>query len=983
MHLKKIEIHGFKSFADKATVTLQPGITGIVGPNGCGKSNISDAIRWVLGEQSVKSLRGGTMSDVIFAGSSNRKAQNLAEVTLLFDNQDDYLNLGYQEIEITRRLYRQNGESEYLLNRQPCRLKDITNLVLDTGLGRDSLSIISQGNISTFADSRPIERRVTFEEAAGVSKYKKRKMETIRKLERTQENLDRVKDIINEIETNLRPLKRQYDKAVRFKELKEKLTAIEISVLVYDIKSSLTKKDDLTKQIDRLATTLSQINGDIVINENNNDKLEAMMSNIDKEVDQLQSQYLKAVEDVSKYQLAQKDLEIKQKEARNLESDDHDRQISQLKNDIATQVTIYNDRVKRLNGIKEKVQEKNNQRNDLTLEAEKLKGTIESSQLKLLQKENEFRTLENQLINHSAYNNGVKAILQARNSFPKLVGTISELIKVDSPYSLAISTALGNSYQNIITRDDLTAKDAINFLKRNHSGRATFMPLNVIKSRHIDQNHLLVADQFPGFLGTASSFVTCEPEYLAIIENLLGNILIAADLDSANSLSKELYGRYRVVTLDGDVVNVGGSLTGGGTRNPKININLQDDLDKLEIEIDQFRKKIAANKNSYNDIDNGVKSLTNDLFQLQLQYSKLKDEVTQYKQAIDENTAQYKQLTNEKMDLDDLLSNRRQDEILEQLNEAVACREDLSGQIKAKRQLKMDLLEQSDAIKKVLRDLRSGLKEHQESKNRLDISITKINYKLDNLLERLNQEYSMTYEFALENANNSIDIEVAKVEVIELTQAIKALGNVNLDAIEQYVEISQRYEHLTSQRDDLIQGEDALLQAIKKMDDIMISRFKETVDLVNVQFNEVFRSLFGGGSAKLIYEDESDLLETGIDINVQPPGKAIQNISLFSGGEKALIAISCLFAILKVRPVPMCILDEVEAALDLANVDRFARYLKSFSKMTQFIVVTHREGTMEQCDLLYGATMQQQGVTKLVGVQLSDAIELTNNENKE
>ena len=557
MYLKKIEIHGFKSFADKAAVTLQPGITGIVGPNGCGKSNISDAIRWVLGEQSVKSLRGGTMSDVIFAGSTNRKAQNLAEVTLLFDNQDDYLNLGYQEIEITRRLYRQSGESEYLLNRQPCRLKDITNLVLDSGLGRDSLSIISQGNISTFADSRPIERRVTFEEAAGVSKYKKRKMETIRKLERTQENLDRIKDIISEIETNLKPLKRQYDKALKFAELKKKLTSIEIAVLVHDINFSLSQKDDLTSKIDAAVISLSTINGDITINENNNDKLEEMMFAIDKEVDGLQSQYLKAVEDVSKYQLAQKDLEIRRKEAANGNDSDLSSQISHLKNEIATQVTIYNDRVGRLNKLKEKLQTQAKKREDLSTEADDLKTAINNDQLRLMNKENDYRNLENQLLNHSAYNNGVKAILQARQSFPKLVGTISELIKVDNAHALAISTALGNSYQNLVTLDDKTAKDAINFLKRNHSGRATFMPLNVMKGRHVDQNHLLVANQFPGFLGTAASFLEYEEKYSPIIENLLGNILITTDLDSANSLSKELYGRYRVVTLEGDVVNVG------------------------------------------------------------------------------------------------------------------------------------------------------------------------------------------------------------------------------------------------------------------------------------------------------------------------------------------------------------------------------------------------------------------------------------------
>ncbi len=984
MYLKRIEIHGFKSFADKVVVEFNNGITGIVGPNGCGKSNITDAIRWVLGEQSAKSLRGSSMSDVIFAGSSTRKAQNLAEVTLVFDNHDNYLDLNYQEIEITRRLYRQNGESEYLLNRQPCRLKDITNLVMDSGLGRDSLSIISQGNISTFADSRPVERRVTFEEAAGVSKYKKRKMETIRKLERTKENLDRIADIILEIESQLKPLERQRNKAIKYQAIKEELTKVEVSVLIADIEKSSADKKQFEAQIGTLAQQLVDMEADIVINENKNDKLEELMGAIDREVERLQGEHLEATEAVSKYQLMEKDIEMQRVEAlNNANGDDLELQIETLKGDISRQVTNYNDRVARLKKLGDTIREAQKQRQELDGKISQFNNTINQNQLKLISKENEFKQLKDDLLNYSQYNHGVKSILNARGSFRNLVGTIDELVKVKDEYSLALSTALGNSYQNIVTLDDRTAKEAISFLKKNRSGRATFMPLDNMKPRNVKEEHLLVANQSEGFLGVASDFVEYDPKFSPIIKNLLGNIIIASDIHHANDLSKDLFSRYRVVTLDGDVINIGGSLTGGGLKNPKVNINRQDNLEILENEIGEIRSLIGKDRNELDGLENTSKALANEMFEKQLQYSKLKDEVSDFKEKVEHLTFKYKQISNEKMNLESLVSNEAGDEIVAKLNQAIETRDNLIVDLKAKRKSKMDLLEQSEEIKRTLKGLRSDFKNVQSAKNDLDVQVTKVNYELNSYLERLNQEYQMTFEFAAENFTAKIDLEQAKTTVYELRKDLKSLGNVNLDSIEEYEKTAERYGHLTSQRDDLIQGEDSLLAAIKQMDAIMIEKFKETVDAVNIEFNQVFRSLFGGGSAKLIYEDENDLLETGIDINVQPPGKAVQNISLFSGGEKALIAISCLFAILRVRPVPMCILDEVEAALDLANVDRFAKYLRGFSKITQFIVVTHREGTMEECDLLYGATMQQQGVTKLVSVQLEDALTLGENQDSE
>lgn len=978
MYLKRIELHGFKSFADKVNIEFQPGITGIVGPNGCGKSNISDAVRWVLGEQSVKSLRGSNMSDVIFAGSEDRKAQNLAEVTLVFDNTDRMINYDYNEVEITRRLYRQGNEAEYLLNHQQCRLKDITDLILDTGLGRDSLSIISQGNISRFADNKPEERRAIFEEAAGVAKYKKRKIEAIRKLERTKDNLDRIGDIVFELEKQIEPLRKQKEKAETYLELKEKLTDIELNVIVHEISSAKTSLDQLSQQLKQLNENQTMIDAEILLKENTNDEIKKKMFVLDNEINNLQTMLMETMSEVSKLETSK--IEIDQKRKHALESKDNDNikeRLANLKAILADLVEEYNDRVERLQTNENETSDIKSQQVKLQREIENLNQNISFLTNDISKMRSRKEILTDNVSNKSHYYSGVNAIVQYAKNNPGIIGVLGDLIINEEQYDLAVSTALGSALQFIVTKDDNQARQAIKFLKDNKAGRATFLPMTSMTERHVRDEHMLLLPTLPGYLGILSNFVFSSKKIDTIISNQLGNVILADNIDHASAISKATFARYKVVTLDGNTVNVGGSLTGGSATRQQSTIVQKRELDKLEIELQLKEKELLETKNKVNQLDNQLKEISHDLLQKQMSHAKLEVVVQNKKEELIVAKGEYESLSHQHIELEDFKNRTTENQLIQRLNEAIKKRDELTEQIKAKRELRMAYVNENDELETSLKALRKDLKDIQTKLNETAIQATKKEGILNNYLNRLNEEYAMTYEYASEHYQKTIDIESAKFEVATLRNQISALGHVNIEAIDEYKEVSARYETMNAQRLDLIHAQDTIIQAIQEMDEIMIEKFSSTFEKINIEFNNVFRSLFGGGKANIKYSDPDNILETGIDIDVQPPGKAVQNITLFSGGEKALIAISCLFAILRVRPVPMCILDEVEAALDMANVERFAKYLRSFSEQTQFIVVTHREGTMEECDLLYGATMQQKGVTKLVSVKLEEAIDLS------
>lgn len=978
MYLKRIEIHGFKSFADKVDIEFQPGITGIVGPNGCGKSNISDAVRWVLGEQSVKSLRGANMSDVIFAGSEDRRAQNLAEVTLVFDNSDRFMKYDYNEVEITRRLYRQNNEAEYLINKQQCRLKDIVDLIMDTGLGKDSLSIISQGNISSFADNKPEERRGIFEDAAGVSKYKKRKLESIRKLERTKENLERIGDIVAELEKQVGPLKRQKDKAEKYLELKEKLTAVEVNVLVKEITEAKKSLDVLSKEIKDLNEQQASLDADILMKENSNDDIKKKMYQLDQEVNSLQSKLLEAVSNVSKLETAKVEIDQKRKHALQSASKENlQENIANMKAILSDIVNEYNDRVERLNSTEQDLKQLTRDQENRNKRLTELKNELNQLSSQINKNRSRKEILLDAIENKSNYHQSIKTVLNLAKSNRNIIGVLGELITTQKGYELAISSALGGAIEFVVTSDDQTARETIKFLRNNKAGRATFLPVSTMKPRQIRLEHLEVCNTMAGFLGVASDFITYDDKIGNVVLNQLGNIIVAKDLETANAISKAVFARYRVVTLEGDIVNVGGSLTGGSINQQRSSLVQKRELEQLAITLEQQETEFVKKRKLHNALDNEIKDVSHILLQKQMAYAKLEVVVQSKKEELIKTKTEYESLTEQSIELDDFKSGKTENKLIDQLNEAIKYRDMLTEEIKSKREMRMAYANENEVLDVELRTIRKDQKDIQNAINENTIKATKLETMLNNYLTRLNDEYHMTYEYAVEQYQEEINVEQAKEEVYDLRTQIKRLGNVNLDAIEEYKVISERYENMNTQRIDLLEAQDRILAAIKEMDEIMVTRFSETFEKINVEFNHVFRSLFGGGKAKIKYSDPTNILETGIDIDVQPPGKAVQNISLFSGGEKALIAISCLFAILRVKPIPMCILDEVEAALDIANVERFAKYLREFSSTTQFIVVTHREGTMEECDLLYGATMQQKGVTKLVSVKLEEAIDLS------
>ena len=983
MYLKRIELHGFKSFADKVNVEFQPGITGIVGPNGCGKSNISDAVRWVLGEQSVKSLRGSNMADVIFAGSEDRRAQNLAEVTLVFDNSDRTLNYDYNEVEITRRLYRQGNEAEYLLNRQQCRLKDITDLILDTGLGRDSLSIISQGNISNFADNRPEERRVIFEEAAGVSKYKKRKIEAIRKLERTKENLDRIGDIVYELEKQIAPLKKQKEKAETYLEFKEKLTSIEVNVLVHEISETNASLEKLSKTLKSLNEKQAALDAEILLKESANDEIKKKMFVLDNEINALQSQLLEAMSEVSRLETSKVEVDQKRKHA--LESKDNKdiaHKLENLKAILADVVEEYNNRVGRLEETEKDLNDLSNKQKEMALMIQEKHQSISHLTQEITKNKNRQEILIDLVENKSNYHSGVKAVMSLSNQNPDIIGVFGDLIKNDQEYDLAISTALGSALQFIVTKDDLQARLAIKFLRDNRAGRATFLPLETMEPRSLREEHEILCPTLDGYLGVVSDFVSSDKKIENVILNQLGNVILADNIDHASEISKATYARYKVVTLDGNIVNVGGSLTGGSANKQQSSIIQKRELEKVKEYLKELENRLAKEKNELNSLENESKEISHTLLQKQMSYAKLEVVVQNKKEELIVAKGEYEDLSHQNVELEDFKSGKINNQLVIELNEAIQHRDQLTEQIKSKREMRMSYVNENEQLESALKTLRKDLKDIQSQVNEKAIASTKQEAALNNYLNRLSNEYAMTYEYASENFQEELDMESARYEVAVLRNEINALGHVNLDSIEEYEEISKRYEDMNDQRLDLIQAQDKIIQAIDEMDDIMVEKFSTTFDKINYQFNLVFRELFGGGRAEIKYTDPNNILETGIDIDVQPPGKSVSNITLFSGGEKALIAISCLFAILKVRPVPMCILDEVEAALDMANVERFAKFLREFSSQTQFIVVTHREGTMEECDLLYGATMQQKGVTKLVSVKLEEAVDFSNDQHQ-
>ena len=974
MFLKRIELQGFKSFADKTVIQFDQDITGIVGPNGCGKSNVNDAIRWVLGEQSVKSLRSGTnMSDIIFSGSEYRKPVNMARVTLVFDNSTRVFDSDFDEIEITRQILRANNEASYFINKTPCRLKDINDLVMDTGLGKDSLSIITQGNISSFADAKPEDRRSLFEEAAGVAKYKKRKKVSLSKLEQTKENLDRLQDILDELERQIGPLEKQAKKAEKYISLRDKLSKIEISVLVEDIDQYNEKINQINKELFDIQAMHTSENAELLKQETRLESIRKEMYALDKQINELQGKYTKAMEE--NYQLERRKIEQDEKRKYMLKVADKKARQKEIQAMLEEARFEYQDRHQRLMQTQQDLNNRRNIVNDLKTKISKARYESDQANNILTQLQNRRQVLENMMKQPFAHQQGVRSVMQAKNSLSGVYGVVSELLIAHADKALAVNAALGGSIYQIITKNEADARNAISFLKRNRSGRATFLPLSVCHPRKMNEQVITIASTSPGFLGFASECVDCKEIFDPVKERLLGNVIVVDTLQNANETAKRLRYAYKIVTLDGDIVHTGGSMTGGVTKNQSTPVTMRQELDTINSKIEGQKIKANSCLNETDILTQKLQKENDAIVTLQIELAKLENIYATKKAKYDSILAEYQELG---VDIEEN-AELAQDDLVVQMSKMHAVLDSLSLEIQSLRQSRFDKGNDAEQLENQIRLVRREMNSKQSQIHNYEMEIVKVKTQLENALNRLSTDYEMTYEYAL-TKKEDVEIESAKEEVIQLRQAISRLGNINLDAPNEYKEVKERFDFMTSQKEDLEKASQQILAAIDEMDQTMISQFTDMFNKINAELDGVFKAMFGGGRASLSMVDPDDVLNTGIDIDVQPPGKMVKNIQTFSGGEKALIAISVLFAILKARTMPLCIFDEVEAALDQANVERFARYLSHYRGQSQFIAVTHRPGTMEQCDTLYGVTMQKDGVSKVLKVQLKDAVHIAKEE---
>ena len=1173
MYLKEIEIQGFKSFADKTKVVFDQGVTAVVGPNGSGKSNITESLRWALGESSVKSLRGGKMPDVIFAGTESRKPLNYASVVVTLDNQDGFIKDAGQEIKVERHIYR-TGDSEYKIDGKKVRLRDIHDLFLDTGLGRDSFSIISQGKVEEIFNSKPEERRAIFEEAAGVLKYKTRRKETESKLQQTQDNLDRLEDIIYELDNQIKPLEKQATTARKFIELDGQRKAIYLDVLVAQIqanKAELDLTEEELNQVQELLTSYYQKREEL---EEENQTLKKKRHDLQAEMSKDQSTLMDLTGLISELErkLALSKLETEQvalnqqeaqtrlasldekrnaliqekeekeanlsqleenlavntKELNRLEaellafSDDPDQMIEQLRErfvaflqeeaDVSNQLTrIENDlensrqqtqkQEEQLESLKEQLASAKSKASEQELALKSAKEEVQNllaeyqtnakqekeqkqayqsqqNQLfdrldSLKNKQAKAQSLENILKNHSNFYAGVKSVLQEKNRLGGIVGAISEHLTFDVRYQTALEIALGASSQHIIVEDEQAATKAIDFLKRNRAGRATFLPLTTIKARSISGQNQDVIASSPGFLGMADELVNFDAKLEAIFKNLLATTAIFDTVEHARDAARKVRYQVRMVTLDGTELRTGGSYAGGANRQNN-SIFIKPELEQLQKEIAQEEKLLRQEEENLKSVQETLNELSQTLetiksqgeqariqeqgmylaYQqtsqqveeletlLKLQEQELNnlrggdwqaekekcqerltviatekqkleseiEEIKSNKNAIQERYQNLQEkISQERLLKTEMLGQKRyevadierinnelenlnieQEEIERLLQEKVDNLEKVDTELLAKqeaeaksqkeeiqqglirKQFELDDIEgQLDDIASHLEQARQQNEEWIRKQTRAEATKEKITDRLRYLQGQLTEEYQISYTEALEQANQLEDLAVAEQKVKDLEKSIRSLGPVNLDAIEQFDEVHERLEFLNSQRDDILSAKNLLLETITEMNDEVKERFKSTFEAIRDSFKVTFKQMFGGGQADLILT-EGDLLTAGVEISVQPPGKKIQSLNLMSGGEKALSALALLFSIIRVKTIPFVILDEVEAALDEANVKRFGDYLNRFDKDSQFIVVTHRKGTMAAADSIYGVTMQESGVSKIVSVKLKD-----------
>ncbi len=975
MKLLRISIHGFKSFADKVTIDIKDGITAIVGPNGSGKSNIVDAIKWVLGQQSLKDIRGNNSSDFIFNGSKSRSPLTRAWVSLTFDNSDHYLKSDLTEIEIKRVVY-STGENEYYINNSTCRLKDITNLFLDSGTNVNSLSIISQGKIGEIIDGKPEDKRVILEEAAGVLMYKKRKEDALRKLDKTNDNIEKINLIIDELSINLEPLKEQAATAHKYLDYKKDLESTEIALLAIDI-------TDINDSYKKHKEELDKLSNDLMVNENNNlvdgakiDSLKMQVLKLEEEISKKSDELFKITKQLSNL-ASEKQIMI---EREKYEVDDAKLQANII-NLKETKLKITND----LESLKEEIELKKNnlslldkKYNELVTEYknENIKKNLLLSDLGKLNKDemylkSQIEILENSTLNDSKLPYAVKSILN-NHRLKGIHDILGKLIETEEKYSLAIDTALGFTANVIVTDNEVSAKEAVYYLRQNNLGRATFYPLNVIKAKRVDDISLKKLEVVPCFIGIASDLCKFDPKYRNVVLNALGNVIVVDNLTNATNVAKIINHMYKIVTLDGDTINAGGSITGGTNKSVTSMMSQKFELENKIKLLNSKVNEIKLKEEEINAHDKDVTILERKVFDANNELNSAKDYLLRKNnelEALNNNLISVNNEINGSVGLlNNDISSKLQD-ILDEYYKVNGEKEKLELSINELKLNKNDLQSEINELELASRKQNSEYNKMMNDVRTLEVTISKEENKLDNYLVRLSEEYGMTYDKAKEY-NLDMNITDARIKVNNLKRDIKALGEVNTGSISEFDRINTRYEFLTKQKEDLTGSINDLLEIINELDGTMKDRLTATFNALNNEFCKVFKKLFRGGEGKLVLLDENNILTSGLEIKACPPGKEIKSLKTLSGGEASMTALALLFATLNIRTVPFCILDEAEAALDEANVDIFGNYLKEYNNKTQFIVITHKKRTMEYASSLYGITMQESGVSKLVSVKL-------------
>lgn len=940
MRIKQLKLNGFKSFADKTVIEFDDNFIGVVGPNGSGKSNVIDAIRWVFGEQSSKSLRGQSSTDIIFGGTEKRKKQNIAEVTIVLDNSDGHLDVEWSEVSFTRRLYR-SGNSEYLINGSIARNRDIQELIMDKGIGKNAFSIISQGKIEEIITKAPEKRRVIVEEVAGILKYKKRKESALSKLAKTDDNLEQVNLILNEIEERRGPLERQAKIAEKFQAYKSELEQHEIDLLA----TRLVKNEEEHSGLEQLTETNKLA---LIANETKVTSLEIEYDNLKSKARELGvnlnslNQRLIDKNNI----LAKTQANIRIINERNALLQGSDEKILELENkklSLQSELAI----VKReYNDAKSHVQEL--QKRDI-----ELKNSMGQVRSQMNEVDLEINDIKQDL-NKVSIPFATRKILAA--NIKGVEATVNDSFHVDLKHTEAISTIIGGRSNDIITRDKVAASKAISFLKKNKYGRQTFLPRDGMRINKVNGNDIANLKNVKGYIGVAVDLIRYDQVNDSVFKNLLGNVIVCETLQVANYISAEVTNRYRIVTLEGDVVQVSGAMSGGRS-NRKNKLVLESNLVKAKNKKQQLMYQVDSKSQR-------VEKNTEKLIEAKTSLKMEQALIERHEQELNVVLGQLREL--------DVVEEQVVDDDINQIQRIETEITDINADRTKIEIDKTNLEEAMDNLEHDIKNVSDEIKVQTRTQNEYEIRLERIRSIIKTDIATLREDYSMSFAMARDNANTNVDIESYEVHVKSLKSRIRNLGPINILAIDEYHELTDRFEFIDEQRRDLLVAKDKLEAIINKLDQFFIQSFDSTYVKLRREFRHVYKELFGGGHADLILTNDEDMLNTGVEIVAQPPGKKLQTISLLSGGEKALTAIALLFAILRIKSLPFAILDEVEAALDEANVKRYAKYIKVFSERTQFIVITHRQGTMEVVDSLYGVTMQEKGVSSLVKVTLTE-----------